>query len=145
MASSDKSDLYCLDITLPPGEAARHVAIAETAHILTYVADARLTVGTRVHELRKYTKRLRALFRLIRTGFPHFQQASGPIRTHPCQYDSYGIYPCVFGSGMKKHINGRSLMAHQRTVLHRNAIFGSTSPEKHVLVPRGNECTPRNH
>jgi CHAD domain-containing protein len=73
-------DTYRLDLTLPPGEAARQVALAESTRIVATVADARYTMGARIHELRKHTKRMRALFRLIRRGFPDFKEANVSLR-----------------------------------------------------------------
>lgn len=80
MTPSDHSDIYRLDLALPPGMAALRVAVAETTTILAEIADPRFTVAARVHSLRKTTKRLRALFRLIRSGFPDYKEANATFR-----------------------------------------------------------------
>jgi CHAD domain-containing protein len=80
MMPSDDNDLYRLDLALPPGMAALRVVVAETTTILAEIADPRFTVAARVHSLRKTTKRLRALFRLIRSGFPDYKEANATFR-----------------------------------------------------------------
>jgi len=80
MTPSDHSDPYRLDLTLPPGMAALRVAVAETTTIMAEIADPRFTVAARVHSLRKTTKRLRALFRLVRAGFPGYGEANATFR-----------------------------------------------------------------
>ena len=89
MTPSDDSDLYRLDLALPPGMAALRVAVAETTTILAEIADPRFTVAARVHSLRKYTKRLRALFRLIRSGFPDYKEANVTFRDIARQVTSH--------------------------------------------------------
>ena len=73
-------DIYRFDLGLPPGMAILRVAVAETTIILADIADPRYTVAARVHALRKYTKRMRALFRLIRGAFPDFREANRTLR-----------------------------------------------------------------
>ena len=80
MTPSTIQDIYRFDISLPPDIAVLRVASAETTNILAEIADDRFTVGARVHALRKYTKRMRSLFRLVRSGFPNFKAANVTLR-----------------------------------------------------------------
>ena len=73
-------ETYRFDIGLPPGIAVLRVAVAETTTILGDIADDRFTVAARVHGLRKYTKRMRALMRLVRSAFPDFKAANTALR-----------------------------------------------------------------
>ncbi len=73
-------DSYRLDLAIPPGDAVREVATTESEQVLEVVADARYTMATRIHELRKYTKRVRSLLRLVRKGFPDFKAANVALR-----------------------------------------------------------------
>jgi CHAD domain-containing protein len=80
MTPSASHDIYRFDIGLPPDIAVLRVAAAETNTILIELVDDRFTVGARVHALRKYTKRMRSLFRLVRSGFPDFKAANVSLR-----------------------------------------------------------------
>ncbi len=80
MTPSSSQDIYRLELGLPPGIAVLRVAVAETTTILAELADARFTVGARVHALRKFTKRMRSLLRLVRSGFPDFKAANVMLR-----------------------------------------------------------------
>ena len=80
MTPSAKQEIYRLELGLPPGIAVLRVAVAETTTILAEIADSRFTVAARVHALRKYTKRIRSLFRLVRSGFPDFRAANVTLR-----------------------------------------------------------------
>ena len=73
-------DIYRLDLALPPGMAVLRVAVQETTTILAEVSDTRFTVAARVHSLRKFTKRMRSMLRLIRSGFPDFRDANVTLR-----------------------------------------------------------------
>ena len=73
-------DIYRLDLALPPGMAVLRVAVQETTTILAEVSDTRFTVAARVHSLRKFTKRIRSMLRLIRSGFPDFRDANMTLR-----------------------------------------------------------------
>lgn len=80
MTLSSQPDIYRLEPGLPPGMAVLRVAVAETTTILAEVADARFTVSARVHSLRKFTKRIRSLLRLVRSGLPDFKAANVMMR-----------------------------------------------------------------
>ncbi len=73
-------DIYRLDLALPPGMAVLRVAVQETTTIIAEVSDTRFTVAARVHSLRKFTKRIRSMLRLIRSGFPDFRDANITLR-----------------------------------------------------------------
>lgn len=73
-------DIYRLDLALPPGMAVLRVAVQETTTILAEVSDTRFTVAARVHSLRKFTKRMRSMLRLVRSGFPDFRDANVTLR-----------------------------------------------------------------
>ena len=73
-------DAPCYRSGLPPGIAVLRVAVAETTTILDEISDERFTVAARVHSLRKFTKRMRSLFRLVREGFPDFRAANVTLR-----------------------------------------------------------------
>lgn len=80
MTPSATPEIYCLEPALPPGMAVLRVAVAETTTILAELTDSRFTVAARVHALRKFTKRMRSLFRLVRSGFPDFKAANVMLR-----------------------------------------------------------------
>ena len=80
MTLSSDQDIYRLEPGLPPGIAVLRVAVAETTTILDEISDERFTVAARVHSLRKFTKRMRSLFRLVREGFPDFRAANVTLR-----------------------------------------------------------------
>ena len=80
MTPSTDQDIYRLEPGLPPGIAVLRVAVAETTTILDEIGDERFTVAARVHSLRKFTKRMRSLFRVVREGFPGFRAANVTLR-----------------------------------------------------------------
>lgn len=67
---------YQLDLARPLGDAIRAVVVEQTRQALADITDRQHTVAWRVHELRKHCKKTRALFRLIRPGFPDYKAAN---------------------------------------------------------------------
>ena len=108
MMPSDQSDIYRLELDLPPGAALLRVAVAETTTVLAEIADTRFTVAARVHSLRKCTKRLRALFRLVRSGFPDYKAAKVMLRDSARRVSSHRDARVM--AGLVDHL-GRSRLA----------------------------------
>ncbi len=67
---------YKLDLTRPLGDALRAVVIEQTRQALSDITNREHTVAWRVHEIRKHCKKNRALFRMIRPGFPDYKAAN---------------------------------------------------------------------
>lgn len=71
---------YRLDTGLPLADEVRRVALEQTGRAMAAVRDHDRPVGGRVHELRKCVKKVRALLRLVRAGFPGFREANRSYR-----------------------------------------------------------------
>lgn len=71
---------YRLDTGLPLADAVRRVADEQTGRAMAAVRDHDRPVGWRVHELRKSVKKVRALLRLARAGFPGFRDVNKGYR-----------------------------------------------------------------
>ena len=67
---------YRLDTSLPLGDAVKAVAVEQTTRALEAITNREETVAWRIHELRKCCKKTRALFRLVRSGFPAYRDAN---------------------------------------------------------------------
>ena len=71
---------YRLDTGLPLADAVRRVADEQTGRAMAAIRDHDRPVGGRVHELRKCVKKVRALLRLARAGFPEFRKVNRSYR-----------------------------------------------------------------
>lgn len=75
----------------------------------------------------------------ISAGLLHRQQTLGPVSSHTCEDDAYGIASGILSDGMEHDVHRRPVAIHRRILVDPYRISCTASYKRHVVVARSDE------